>query len=170
MGKLLTCRLWTQGFPEKAKSKLDDYGFIQSRPKGEVHANNQQMSKLLHKAIGLGGKAKAPQVGPSAFPVHCLCPGICTLRDVRTNHNWPCLRAVKVLSKLASAADALVCVFAPETTCKRLHCWSCTADRCVSAVGLAASHPSSACCWLPSCPCHCRRGELHTRATFSRAS
>ena len=51
-----------QGFPEKAKSKLDDYGFIQSRPKGEIHANNQQMSKLLHKAIGLGGKNKAPQV------------------------------------------------------------------------------------------------------------
>ena len=51
-----------QGFPEKAKSKLDDYGFIQSRPKGEIHANNQQMSKLLHKAIGLGGKGKAPQV------------------------------------------------------------------------------------------------------------
>ena len=27
-----------------------------SRPKGEYHSNNQQMSKLLHKAIGLGGK------------------------------------------------------------------------------------------------------------------
>lgn len=27
-----------------------------SRPKGEFHSNNQQMSKLLHKAIGLGGK------------------------------------------------------------------------------------------------------------------
>ncbi len=27
-----------------------------SRPRGEFHANNQQMSKLLHKAIGLGGK------------------------------------------------------------------------------------------------------------------
>lgn len=37
-------------------------GFIQSRPKGEHHANNQQMSKLLHKAIGLGGKGAAPQV------------------------------------------------------------------------------------------------------------
>ena len=60
-----------QGFPEKAKSKLDDYGFIQSRPKGEIHANNQQMSKLLHKAIGLGGKGKAPQVLP------CYCPAAC---------------------------------------------------------------------------------------------
>lgn len=43
-------------------SKLEDYGFIQSRPKGEYHANNQQMSKLLHKAVGLGGKGAAPQV------------------------------------------------------------------------------------------------------------
>jgi hypothetical protein len=30
-----------------------------SRPKGEYHSNNQQMSKLLHKAIGLGGKGNA---------------------------------------------------------------------------------------------------------------
>ena len=60
-----------QGFPEKAKSKLDDYGFIQSRPKGEIHANNQQMSKLLHKAIGLGGKGKAPQVQPSSLVHAC---------------------------------------------------------------------------------------------------
>jgi len=52
-----------QAFPEKAMSKLEDYGFIQSRPKGEYHANNQQMSKLLHKAVGLGGKGSAPQVG-----------------------------------------------------------------------------------------------------------
>ena len=43
-------------------SRLEDYGFIQSRPKGEFHANNQQMAKLLHKAIGLGGKGTAPQV------------------------------------------------------------------------------------------------------------
>ena len=32
---------WAKGFPEKALTKLDDYGFIQSRPKGEYHANNQ---------------------------------------------------------------------------------------------------------------------------------
>ncbi len=54
-----------QGFPEKAMNKLEDFGFIQSRPKGEYHANNQQMSKLLHKAIGLGNKGAAPQVGLS---------------------------------------------------------------------------------------------------------
>ena len=51
-----------QGFPEKAMNKLEDFGFIQSRPRGEYHANNQQMSKLLHKAIGLGNKGAAPQV------------------------------------------------------------------------------------------------------------
>jgi hypothetical protein len=25
---------WAKGFPDKAMSKLEDYGFIQSRPKG----------------------------------------------------------------------------------------------------------------------------------------
>ncbi len=58
-----------QGFPEKAMNKLEDFGFIQSRPKGEYHANNQQMSKLLHKAIGLGNKGAAPQVLPNL--AHC---------------------------------------------------------------------------------------------------
>ena len=51
-----------QGFPEKDITKLEDYGFVASRPRGEYHANNQQMAKLLHKAIGLGGKKAAPMV------------------------------------------------------------------------------------------------------------
>lgn len=51
-----------QGFPEKDITKLEDYGFIASRPRGEYHANNQQMAKLLHKAIGLGGKQAGPMV------------------------------------------------------------------------------------------------------------
>jgi hypothetical protein len=46
----------------QALTKLEDYGFIASKPKGEYHANNQAMSKLLHKAIGLGGKEGAGQV------------------------------------------------------------------------------------------------------------
>ena len=28
------------GFPEKDTSKLEDYGFINFKPKGEFHANN----------------------------------------------------------------------------------------------------------------------------------
>ena len=51
-----------QGFPDKDITKLEDYGFVASRPRGEYHANNQQMAKLLHKAIGLGGKKAAPMV------------------------------------------------------------------------------------------------------------
>jgi glutamate synthase (ferredoxin) len=47
--------LWAKGFPDTAMSKLEDYGFIQSKPKGEFHANNQVMAKLLHKSVGLGG-------------------------------------------------------------------------------------------------------------------
>lgn len=47
--------LWSKGFPEEAMKKLVDYGFIQSKARGEFHVNNQGMAKLLHKAIGLGG-------------------------------------------------------------------------------------------------------------------
>ena len=55
-------------------NKLEDFGFIQSRPKGEYHANNQQMSKLLHKAIGLGNKGAAPQVlAPAQLCRACQC-------------------------------------------------------------------------------------------------
>jgi hypothetical protein len=54
--------MFGQGFPEKTITKLDDFGFIASRPRGEYHVNNQQMAKLLHKAIGLGGKGKGKQV------------------------------------------------------------------------------------------------------------
>ncbi len=71
-----------QGFPEKTLSKLEDYGFIQSRPKGEYHANNQQMSKLLHKAIGLGDRGAAPQVRAAAECCRAARPAICAL--VRT--------------------------------------------------------------------------------------
>ena len=58
-------------------NKLEDFGFIQSRPKGEYHANNQQMSKLLHKAIGLGNKGAAPQVRLSAKHSHHLLGRVC---------------------------------------------------------------------------------------------
>ena len=61
--------LLAQGFPSKDMTKLEDYGFIASRPRGEYHANNQQMAKLLHKAIGLGGKKAAPMVGPPTLMV-----------------------------------------------------------------------------------------------------
>ena len=71
----------TQGFPEKAMSKLEDYGFIQSRPRGEYHANNQQMSKLLHKAIGLGNKGAAPQESYEAYREHFKASPVAFLRD-----------------------------------------------------------------------------------------
>ena len=67
---------WAKGFPTKEMTKLEDYGLIQSRPKGEYHANNQAMSKLLHKAIGLGGQAGGGQVRGSR------CSRCCRLRNV----------------------------------------------------------------------------------------
>ena len=51
-------------------NKLEDFGFIQSRPRGEYHANNQQMSKLLHKAVGLGNRGAAPQEAYAAYQQH----------------------------------------------------------------------------------------------------
>ncbi|BDA41678.1 Ferredoxin-dependent glutamate synthase, chloroplastic [Coccomyxa sp. Obi] len=72
---------WVKGFPEKAMNKLEDFGFIQSRPKGEYHANNQQMSKLLHKAIGLGNKGAAPQEAYEAYMQHFKDSPASFLRD-----------------------------------------------------------------------------------------
>ena len=66
-----------QGFPEKAMNKLEDFGFIQSRPRGEYHANNQQMSKLLHKAVGLGNKGAAPQEAYAAYQQHFKDSPVC---------------------------------------------------------------------------------------------
>ncbi|KAK9827155.1 hypothetical protein WJX74_008527 [Apatococcus lobatus] len=72
---------WIKGFPEKAMKKLEDYGFIQARPRGEYHANNQQMSKLLHKAVGLGGKEAAPQEAYDAYKQHFENSPAAVLRD-----------------------------------------------------------------------------------------
>ncbi|MEO0853864.1 MAG: glutamate synthase central domain-containing protein, partial [Cyanobacteria bacterium J06648_11] len=43
-----------QAFPELQARKLFNYGFIQSRRKGEFHINSPEMSKLLHQAIKSG--------------------------------------------------------------------------------------------------------------------
>lgn len=75
-------RFWSKGFPEKDLTKLDDYGFIQSRPKGEYHANNQAMAKLLHKAIGLGGKGMGPQEAYDAYLKHFEDSPVHVLRDM----------------------------------------------------------------------------------------
>lgn len=33
-------QFWSKGFPEKPTNKLEDYGYINFKPKGEFHANN----------------------------------------------------------------------------------------------------------------------------------
>lgn len=77
---------WSKGFPEKTMTKLEDYGFIQSRPKGEYHANNQAMSKLLHKAIGLGGQGGAGKDAFNAYLQHFEKAPVHVLRDVLELH------------------------------------------------------------------------------------
>ncbi|GIL47362.1 hypothetical protein Vafri_4198, partial [Volvox africanus] len=73
--------LWAKGFPEKAMTKLEDYGFIQSRPKGEYHSNNQEMAKLLHKSIGLGNGSNANPEAYKAYQRHFLEAPVAVLRD-----------------------------------------------------------------------------------------
>jgi glutamate synthase (ferredoxin) len=72
---------WAKGFPQAAMTKLDDYGFIQSRPKGEYHANNQTMAKLLHKAIGLGQGSAADPESYEAYKRHFAEAPVHVLRD-----------------------------------------------------------------------------------------
>ena len=76
---------WAKGFPEQDLKKLEDYGYIQSRPKGEYHANNQTMAKLMHKAIGLGGKDADPAAF-DAYQEHFENAPIKVLRDTVELH------------------------------------------------------------------------------------
>uniref|UniRef100_A0A0E0I558 Ferredoxin-dependent glutamate synthase, chloroplastic n=1 Tax=Oryza nivara TaxID=4536 RepID=A0A0E0I558_ORYNI len=46
-----TLSFWVKAFSEDTAKRLENFGFIQSRPGGEYHANNPEMSKLLHKAV-----------------------------------------------------------------------------------------------------------------------
>ena len=72
---------WAKGFPAATMTKLEDYGFIQSRPKGEHHVNNQAMAKLLHKAVGLGGKGAQGQGAYDAYMQHFVDSPVSVLRD-----------------------------------------------------------------------------------------
>ncbi|KAF8065477.1 hypothetical protein HT031_003078 [Scenedesmus sp. PABB004] len=72
---------WAKGFPAKAMAKLEDYGFIQSKTKGEYHANNQTMSKLLHKAIGLGSGSAPDASAYAAYMAHFESAPPHVLRD-----------------------------------------------------------------------------------------
>jgi len=69
---------WAKGFPEKDYKKLENFGFIQDRSGLEYHANNQEMAKYLHKAVGLGGNPQAEEAYASYMehfknsPAHVL--------------------------------------------------------------------------------------------------
>ncbi|KAK9125021.1 hypothetical protein Scep_013867 [Stephania cephalantha] len=57
-----TMSFWVKAFSEDTAKRLENFGFIQSRPGGEYHGNNPEMSKLLHKAVR--------QKSESAFSVY----------------------------------------------------------------------------------------------------
>ncbi len=44
----------TKAFPQVIGKKLENYGFINSKPRGEYHMNSPEMSKALHKALASG--------------------------------------------------------------------------------------------------------------------
>jgi glutamate synthase (ferredoxin) len=75
-----TMSFWTKAFPD-LPSKLEFFGFITSRPTGEYHAANPEMSKLLHKAVGLGGKNPAIE-NFKKYQEHQEKAPITTLRDM----------------------------------------------------------------------------------------
>ena len=43
-----------KAFPELSSKKLENYGFVNSKPRGEYHMNSPEMSKALHKALASG--------------------------------------------------------------------------------------------------------------------
>ncbi len=43
-----------RAFPELTSKKLENYGFINSKPRGEYHMNSPESSKALHKAVADG--------------------------------------------------------------------------------------------------------------------
>ncbi|MCS6782783.1 MAG: glutamate synthase large subunit [Gloeomargarita sp. SKYBB_i_bin120] len=47
-------RFHRQAFPELIHKRLENWGFIQARPRGEYHMNSPEMAKLLHKAVRSG--------------------------------------------------------------------------------------------------------------------
>ncbi len=46
-----TMSFHAKAFPELTRKRLENMGFVQSRPSGEYHMNNPAMTKLLHKAV-----------------------------------------------------------------------------------------------------------------------
>merc|ERR1719155_138888 len=74
-------KFWAKAFGEGATKKLEFFGFLQSRPAGEYHANNPEMSKLLHKAIGLGNADPVPE-SYAAFLEHMDNKPVTVLRDM----------------------------------------------------------------------------------------
>jgi len=72
---------WTSAFP--AGKKLNKFGFFQALPGLEYHGNNQDMAKLLHTAVGLGGGAP-DAAAYAAFEEHRDTRPLTTLRDCLT--------------------------------------------------------------------------------------
>ena len=69
-------------FPGEAEemAKVEARGMFQVKPGLEYHGNNQEMSKLLHKAVGLGGDEKNDEFW-SAYQAHRNDRPFTCLRD-----------------------------------------------------------------------------------------
>ena len=61
-----------KAFPELTTKKLENFGFVQYRPGGEYHMNSPELSKALHKAVGLtkSGENGAGKTGYDHYDVY----------------------------------------------------------------------------------------------------
>ncbi|KAL1351164.1 hypothetical protein HN51_015114 [Arachis hypogaea] len=72
-----TLSFWVKAFSEDTAKRLENFGFIQFRPGGEYHANNPEMSKLLHKAV-----RQRSQSAFSVYQQHLANRPVNVLRDL----------------------------------------------------------------------------------------
>ncbi|XP_019437056.1 PREDICTED: ferredoxin-dependent glutamate synthase, chloroplastic [Lupinus angustifolius] len=72
-----TLSFWVKAFSEDTAKRLENFGFIQFRPGGEYHANNPEMSKLLHKAV-----RQKSQSAFSVYQQHLANRPVNVLRDL----------------------------------------------------------------------------------------
>ncbi|KAK8649235.1 hypothetical protein V6N13_129968 [Hibiscus sabdariffa] len=72
-----TLSFWVKAFSEDTAKRLENFGFIQFRPGGEYHANNPEMSKLLHKAV-----REKSETAYSIYQQHLANRPVNVLRDL----------------------------------------------------------------------------------------
>jgi glutamate synthase (ferredoxin) len=66
-----------RAFPELTSKKLENYGFINAKPRGEYHMNSPEMAKALHKALADGAMTTISSISSCLSNVRQQRYGIC---------------------------------------------------------------------------------------------